>query len=243
MPIQGEQEELMPEEPPDLEQLELEQQREAEQRQEWRVGIARIAHLGIQVAGQPHPENGNRVAQTLLDDEHIYDLEWRPRDQTLIVRATDGRGDLMTQCGNKVELKDTFTETDWYYLQRQEQYFLKLQAIEAKLQRESWGREMAAVIKLAQKIAGKMESDGPRYRITYDGQTLTLAAKDGRGVLMRIQGDQIQVSEPLTKADYDHFQEQLPALRALQEQQNSAKTPPNSGQSRNGPGGLGGIGG
>ncbi len=98
---------------------------------------------------------------------------------------------------------------------------------------------MAAVAQLALALVGKPVVEGPRYRITKDGQTLTLAATDGRGVLLRLRGDQIQVSEHLTRADSDHFQGQRAALQAERRRQELAD------QSQQGKrqGGLGGIGG
>jgi len=57
--------------------------------------------------------------------------------------------------------------------------------------------------------------EGKHYRFGWDGKTLTVEAKDGRGVLVRHRGDQWFVSDQITEADRDYCQTQGQALQPL----------------------------
>jgi len=245
LPVMVDQVPLLPVEPADLESLTLQPQRVAAQRHAWGLEIVKIAHLGLFVTGQPRAENGDRRGQTVLDDDHIYQLEWRQRDQTLMVKATDGGGVLVAQQGDTITLSDTFTEADWHCFQQQEPYFLALQTLQTlKTQpyRELWGREMAAVAAEAMRYARKVKKieaaehieEGERYRVIQDGQTLKLVAMDERGLLAEFQGDQLTfVNEKLTETDHQRFQAQRQKLEAKQQKtQQPTKPTPNVKKSK-----------
>jgi len=81
-------------------------------------------------------------------------------------------------------------------------------------QREAWGWAMTKVAAAVLRAVQHATYEGKHYRFGYDGKTLTIAAKDGRGVLVSRQGDQLLfVSEQITEADRDYFQAQGQALQ------------------------------
>ena len=80
-------------------------------------------------------------------------------------------------------------------------------------QREEWGREIALVAATALKVAGKTAYEGELFHLVLDGGRLTVTAKDGRGVLVQSQGDQLFVSDQITEADRDYFRAQGQALQ------------------------------
>ena len=81
-------------------------------------------------------------------------------------------------------------------------------------QREEWGWAMTKVAAVVLRAVQQVVYEGKHYRFRFDGKTLTIAAKDGRGVLVRRQGDQLLfVSDQITEADRDYFQAQGQALQ------------------------------
>ena len=80
-------------------------------------------------------------------------------------------------------------------------------------QREEWGREIALVAATALNVAGKTAYEGELFHLVLDGGRLTVTAKDGRGVLVQSQGEQLFVSDQITEADRDYFRAQGQALQ------------------------------
>ena len=81
-------------------------------------------------------------------------------------------------------------------------------------QREEWGWAMTKVAAAVLRAVQQVVYEGKHYRFRFDGKTLTIEAKDGRGVLVSRQGDQLLfVSDQITEADRDYFQAQGQALQ------------------------------
>jgi len=86
-------------------------------------------------------------------------------------------------------------------------------------QRQDWGGEMTKVAAAVLKVVQQATYESKHYRIVYKGDTLSIEAKDGRGVLVQRQGDQLFVSDQITEADRDYFHSTGQKLAALQQQQ------------------------
>jgi hypothetical protein len=92
-------------------------------------------------------------------------------------------------------------------------------------QRQEWGSEVYTTAALVLEVAEKPEYEGKLYRFVQDGDTLTVEAKDGRGVLVKGQGDQAFVSDQLTETDWRYCRDRRQKLEAFQQQQGNQATP------------------
>jgi len=82
-------------------------------------------------------------------------------------------------------------------------------------QRQAWAWSMTQVAVSVLQTIQQATYEGKHYRFGWDGKTLTVEAKDGRGVLVRHRGDQWFVSDQITEADRDYCQTQGQALQPL----------------------------
>lgn len=92
-------------------------------------------------------------------------------------------------------------------------------------QRQEWGSEVYTTAALVLEVAEKTAYEGKLYRFVQDGDTLTVEAKDGRGVLVKSQGDQPFVSDQLTEADWRYCRDRRQKLEAFQQQQGNQAAP------------------
>lgn len=73
---------------------------------------------------------------------------------------------------------------------------------------EEIATEMLKTAAAALSFAKQTSYEGDLYKLELKGQTLSITAKDGRGLLVSRQGDRLVIYSPPTEADLVHFREQ-----------------------------------
>jgi hypothetical protein len=147
----------------------------------------------------------------------LYDYHADSDFQTVALYARDGRGLLLKQENGQVTGKLTASDFD------------NLQELDKRLQPEinRRAREVAQISLAALHLAGKQmpekiarrggwtRFEGHRYtyQVSDDGQTLEIKAKDGRGTILRQQGEQIE--SQLTGDDINRFKQIQPVIQPI----------------------------
>ncbi len=73
---------------------------------------------------------------------------------------------------------------------------------------EEIATEMLKTAAAALSFAKQTSYEGDLYKLELKGQTLSITAKDGRGLLVSRQGDRLVIYSPPTEADLVYFREQ-----------------------------------
>ena len=168
----------------------------------------------LAIEGQPTPETAKlyqataTISQLLghfgqktpagweFQGNKLYDYHADSDFQTVALYARDGRGLILKQENGQVTGKLTAEDFD------------NLQQLQKRLQPEidRRAREVAQISLAALQIAGKqlpekiarrggwtrLEGHRYTYQVSDDGQTLEIEAQDGRGTILRQQGEQIE---------------------------------------------------